>query len=216
MSRKPIQQEVEASVLVKSRRRCCICFGLNRDTALKSGQIAHLDQNSANPSEDNLAFLCFEHHNQYDSTTRQSKNLTAQEIKTFRSELHQAIEQAFGATVAFGNATASLDPVAGHYVSASAYQSSDIHVKRLSGGMFHVTGTALYGLKRELGPNMGELDFVAPLHEGLLEFKAPRHSGEPYRVAFVFGGPRLIVEEENVSGVHGIGVTFKGEYEKAT
>ena len=81
MSRKFVSHEVQASVLVKSRRRCCICFGLNRDAALKSGQIAHLDKDSSNHSEENLVFLCFHHHDEYDSTSSQRKNLTLGEVK---------------------------------------------------------------------------------------------------------------------------------------
>lgn len=63
---------------------------------LKAGQIAHLDKNSANPSEDNLAFMCFVHHDQYDSTTRQSKNLSVKEVKFYRDELYLDIEIYFG------------------------------------------------------------------------------------------------------------------------
>ena len=49
-------------MLLKSRRRCCICFGLNRDLRLKPGQIAHLNQRNDDNREDNLAYLCLEHH----------------------------------------------------------------------------------------------------------------------------------------------------------
>lgn len=87
MARKPIPQDVQANVLVAARRRCCICYGLHRDIQIKQGQIAHLDQNSANASEDNLVFLCMVHHDQYDSTTRQSKNLTEKEVRLYRNEL---------------------------------------------------------------------------------------------------------------------------------
>ncbi|TPG42461.1 hypothetical protein EAH79_00750 [Sphingomonas koreensis] len=44
MARKPLPTATETAVLVQSRRRCCICFGLDRDTRLKMGQIAHLDR----------------------------------------------------------------------------------------------------------------------------------------------------------------------------
>lgn len=63
---------------------------------IKAGQIAHLDQNSANPDISNLAFLCFDHHDQYDSTTRQSKNLTPNEVKRYRDELYRDVEIYFG------------------------------------------------------------------------------------------------------------------------
>lgn len=96
MTRKPIPQATQDAIFVKSRRRCCVCFGLHRDMTLKVGQIAHLDRDSANPAEGNLAFMCFVHHDQYDSTTRQSKNLTIREVKTYRDELYADVEIYFG------------------------------------------------------------------------------------------------------------------------
>lgn len=87
--RKKIKPSIEADILVESRRRCCICYGLNRDLSIKKGQIAHLDKNNANNNYDNLAFLCFEHHDQYDSRTSQSKNFTIEEIKRYREELRK-------------------------------------------------------------------------------------------------------------------------------
>jgi hypothetical protein len=76
-------------VLLKSKRRCCLCFGLNADHGVKKGQIAHLDHNPTNDRLDNLAFLCLEHHDQYDSTTSQSKSLQIGEVKAYREQLYQ-------------------------------------------------------------------------------------------------------------------------------
>lgn len=64
--------------------------------SLKQGQLAHLDQNSANPAEDNIAFMCFDHHDTYDSTTRQSKNLTEREVRAYRDELYRDNDVFFG------------------------------------------------------------------------------------------------------------------------
>ncbi|MGB8296576.1 MAG: hypothetical protein WCG85_14205 [Polyangia bacterium] len=89
--RKPISPADEESVLVRSRRRCCICFGLHRDVAVKKGQIAHLDQDNSNSSIENLAFLCFDHHDAYDSTTRSSKTFSLREVKRYRAELCEQI-----------------------------------------------------------------------------------------------------------------------------
>src|ERR1035437_1080022 len=85
--RKKTPPEVEVEVLKRCRRRCAICFGLARDEAIKSGQIAHLDGKPSNVDLDNLAFLCLEHHDQYDSSTSQSKSLTLREVKAYLSEL---------------------------------------------------------------------------------------------------------------------------------
>lgn len=81
----------EASVLTRSRRRCCICFGLHRDVEVKAGQIAHLNGDRSNSTIDNLAFLCLVHHDQYDSRTSQSKNLTVEEVRAYRTELYDKV-----------------------------------------------------------------------------------------------------------------------------
>jgi hypothetical protein len=86
-ARKKLPSSIEAEVLVQSRRRCCVCYGLNHDDGVKKGQIAHLDQNRDNNDIENLAFLCFEHHDEYDSSTTQSKGLTQTEIMQYREEL---------------------------------------------------------------------------------------------------------------------------------
>lgn len=79
---------IQAHVLTHSRRRCCICFGLNRDLDVKQGQIAHLDKNRDNHAVDNLAFLCLPHHDQYDSVTSQSKSFRPGEVKVYRDKLY--------------------------------------------------------------------------------------------------------------------------------
>ena len=81
----------ETNILLSSLRRCCICFGLNQDFSVKKGQIAHLDRNPANSSFDNLVFLCLDHHDEYDSTTRQSKGLRIIEVKEYRSRLYHRV-----------------------------------------------------------------------------------------------------------------------------
>jgi hypothetical protein len=91
MVRAAIKPEIETAILVKSRRRCCICFGLNHVSDIAIGQIAHLDRDSSNSSEDNLAFMCLEHHDWYDSSTSQSKGPKVAEAKVYRDELYSAM-----------------------------------------------------------------------------------------------------------------------------
>jgi hypothetical protein len=86
MARKAISDATQASVLQKSRRRCCLCFGLNSEDEVKKGQLAHLDGDNKNSAEDNLAFLCLEHHDEYDSIPRLSKGLREQEVRRWRDE----------------------------------------------------------------------------------------------------------------------------------
>lgn len=86
--RKRIPNSIQAEVLVQSRRRCCVCFGLNRDNQVKKGQIAHLDGKRDNNKIENLAFLCFDHHDEFDTSTSQSKGLNIREVLRYRDELH--------------------------------------------------------------------------------------------------------------------------------
>jgi hypothetical protein len=59
---------------------------------VKKGQIAHVDQDRSNNKEENLAFLCLEHHDEYDTKPSQSKNLTEREVKHYRDLLYRRIE----------------------------------------------------------------------------------------------------------------------------
>jgi hypothetical protein len=80
-------------VLLKSARRCPLCFHLDGDLKEKPGQVAHLDRNRANGAEDNLAFICLPHHSIFDSTTRQHKNYTIHELKVLRMRLYEAVAE---------------------------------------------------------------------------------------------------------------------------
>lgn len=214
MSREPISANSQAAVLLKSRRRCCICFGLNRDTSLKQGQIAHLDGNSGNSDEDNLAFLCFDHHDQFDSTTRQSKNFTTIEVKRFRTELHATIEMAFAAEVQFGDARGIPDNISGQYVRGGDYDSADLKVQRLANGQFHVRGIALWGTRHLKGPHLGQLDFIAEMKDGTIEYSWGPPESKKYRAVLQFSAEHLTVADANGNVVFGMNVNFSGEYTK--
>lgn len=90
--RKKIPADIETEALVKSGRRCCFCFGLNGDYTLKKGQITHLDHNSANFALENLAWMCMNHHDEYDSKTSQSKGMTLSEAKRYRELLYRRVQ----------------------------------------------------------------------------------------------------------------------------
>jgi hypothetical protein len=63
------------------------------DISEKNGQIAHLDQDPSNCVEDNLAFMCLNHHSLYDSTTSQHRNYTIAEVKIGRAKLYEVVTQ---------------------------------------------------------------------------------------------------------------------------
>src|SRR5436305_3601972 len=92
MARKPIPETTQTSILLKSRRRCCLCFWLKGEDEVKKGQLAHLDGDNENFAEDNLAFLCLEHHDEYDSIPRISKGLREQEVRRWRRAYALCVE----------------------------------------------------------------------------------------------------------------------------
>jgi hypothetical protein len=81
----------ETLVLMRSARRCALCFGFHGDLRLKKGQIAHVDRNPSNADEKNLAYLCLEHHDEYDSKTSQVKGITEAELRGYNERLLEAI-----------------------------------------------------------------------------------------------------------------------------
>jgi hypothetical protein len=89
--RRKIPKEIEEKVLIRSRRKCCLCVYLNRDKSVKPVQIAHIDHDRNNNELDNLVALCLNHHDAYDSKRSQSKNYTQSEIKHYRDKLDQLI-----------------------------------------------------------------------------------------------------------------------------
>ena len=87
VKRKHLPTEVVEELLVACRRRCCLCFFLQDDKRERKGQIAHLNQRSDDARLENLVWLCLEHHDAFDSTTRQSKGYTASEVRRYRDQL---------------------------------------------------------------------------------------------------------------------------------
>lgn len=92
IARARVPDDIQHGILDRSRRRCALCIHFDNDWKQKDGQLAHLDQNSSNFAEDNLAFLCLPHHDEYDTQRRQTKKLTITEAKTARDRLYAFIE----------------------------------------------------------------------------------------------------------------------------
>ncbi len=84
MARTKISVDIETAVLINCGRRCALCVGLNNDHDVKNGQIAHIDRDSSNNAYENLAFLCIDHHDEYDTVRRQSKSLKPQELLHYK------------------------------------------------------------------------------------------------------------------------------------
>jgi hypothetical protein len=217
MVRKAVPQATQVEVLAACRRRCAICFGLNRDTGIKPGQIAHLDRDAANPSFANLVFLCLEHHDQFDSRARQSKGLTSDEVRRFRRELATAIEHAWRQPITFGSVEVTPhDGVSGRWVHGDEFDSAEIEVERMPNNRVRVHGFALHGKTRDVGPNIGELDFEGDLIDQAVTFVDDGQQSQSYTLRLCFLGDRVIADEQGAIGYFGAGAHLGGEYHRPT
>jgi hypothetical protein len=88
--REPVPSDILNDLLFQSGRRCCICYGLDHDLNVKTyGKIVRLNRNSADNRPDNLAYLCLEHHNVYETGTP----LVMGDVKKFRASLYAEIDR---------------------------------------------------------------------------------------------------------------------------
>jgi hypothetical protein len=212
MSRPKIPLQSETIVLINCRRRCCICFGLERDNRIKQGQIAHLDKNPANNKIQNLAFLCLSHHDSFDSKTSQSKGLTSNEVSHFKNELEQYIIENWRKPI-LGNDKITIDIFTGIYYRGSEFESSELEITYLGGNLIQVKGLALWGKNKEYGPNIGQLDFVAELNLNKAIFADKLYEKE-YCLELEFLGDTLKAKETMVVGYFGMNSSFGGMYSK--
>lgn len=164
--RKKIEPQVETQVLVECRRRCCLCVFLEGNTNVKNGQIAHIDGNHANNKKQNLVWLCLEHHNQYDSRTSQTKNITAYEVKHYRDNLVGVVQKQ-DLQIAFPSTNGSSCENKVQY-NSSGY---------LVGSIFEAYDRELANLEKHNRPNgikLKNLAKIAAIEEG--DFFAARQA----------------------------------------
>ncbi len=76
---------IEDEVIHKSNLQCCVC-------KMRGDHLHHLDGDPSNTVEDNLAFLCFDHHEQAERKSSLRKGLSPGVIRKYREEHYQAIQ----------------------------------------------------------------------------------------------------------------------------
>lgn len=211
-TRPKVPEATQASVLLQCRRRCSICYGLNRDNGEKRGQIAHIDRCRTNNSLGNLVFLCLEHHDEYDSSTRLSKGLTQTELRVFRAELIEALDAALRAPISLVPTASDVPPVwDGLYRWETEYACAEIRVSAVSQNKYEVHGMAFWGTMREYGPNIGELQASAFLENGLLTIR----EGDYVLALALISGGMVGTESEGIRpGLFGHNVTFAGTFRR--
>ena len=99
MKRKPTPRTIAHAVFTKSRRRCALCYYWDGDGSWKKGHLAHIDRDPSRNAEENLAFLCLEHHDTYDSKSRQTKGILPDELQTAKKYLEDQVAKDFLALV---------------------------------------------------------------------------------------------------------------------
>lgn len=80
-----IPPNIEADVMYKSDLKCCVCQN-------KGDHIHHIDSNNKNNMTDNLALLCFDHHNQATIKGSLSRKLSPKTILKYRELHYLAVE----------------------------------------------------------------------------------------------------------------------------
>lgn len=129
--RVPVNKHVAAQVLMASRRRCCLCVYLNKRDEVRQGQIAHLNRNSGDSTFDNLVFLCFDHHDLYDSRTNQSKGFSEMEVKAWRDHLYAEYPLP-SSIVRFEDNVTELAPLSPTSQYAALIKKNDKHFRFLT------------------------------------------------------------------------------------
>ena len=92
-TRAAVPKDIEIAILSKSKRRCALCFFLELSNGVARGQIAHIDRDKTNGVERNLAYLCLEHHDAYDTTPSQSKRFQPQELSQAKDLLEEWVQK---------------------------------------------------------------------------------------------------------------------------
>lgn len=193
--RAPIPREVESRLLTESLRRCCLCVFLSGDLSQKRVQIAHISGNRSDSRYENLVVLCLDHHDQYDSSTSQSKGLTADEVRNFKARLVDLIQRWDNAPhqIAVPHAlVADLSPVGTftHFLQNPPLQSPSL---------LHQDADALTLLRALLDPSQRDqvrrllIDngFLSQEIDGIetvaIQSKLNPHVGKPYCVVSIGG-----------------------------
>lgn len=172
MTRKQIHHEVQASILFSSRRRCALCFSYNFDPSVKKGQIAHIDQDSSNNSENNLVFLCLKHHDEYDSNTSQSKGITAKEVEKCKEELALFLKNmSENVNLIFGTQESSLDKIASKINNHGDFQLVSPEVYNLRIPIYHSYRKYISNIMRDGKVNLEDyFKFISETQEVVFLF----------------------------------------------
>lgn len=187
-----------------------MCYALERDNKIKHVQIAHIDRDASNNEINNLAALCLDHHNAYDSVMRQSKNYSPAELQRYKLELEAYISVEWNKPLPL-NDKISKDIFSGFYSYSNYDREADLDIQYIGGNILKVSGLALYGTETKEAPHTGDLEFVATLN-GTKAIFQDEYDNLPCGIEITFLGDRISVVDNYPWGYFGANVSFTGIY----
>jgi hypothetical protein len=101
-----VPEEVVARVMLMTDRTCCVC-----NIPARRGQIHHIDEDPSNGAEANLAFLCFECHDQTMIKGGFGRKLNAAQVIAFRDHWYERVHQRRAKADDVGNSLAKDAPL---------------------------------------------------------------------------------------------------------
>lgn len=104
--------------------------------------------------------------------------------------------------------------VSGKYVRETDSEYADLEVTEQPTETVRVVGWAVWGTKREFGPNLGDVEFEAPMVDRTVTFVDERRTGEPYRLEIRFEASGAVAREQYAVGYFGMNVSFDGTYRR--
>jgi hypothetical protein len=162
MKRKHFSRAIETEILIKCKRRCALCFGFESDVEKKKGQLAHVDRDKANASKENAAFLCALHHDEYDTTSKQTKGITPDELKSYQKSLYSYLASSGAWTETKGTARTRRR-------ARTNGISLELYDRRVP--MYRTTIQFLRAVLKDLRPDLQEiLNFAGDADEALFLF----------------------------------------------
>ena len=87
---------------------------------------------------------------------------------------------------------------------------ASLTIKKLDNGKYKIYGMALWGINNKYGPNIGELDFIAKMHENTISYKEGK-----YILSLKFDNDMIIATEIGEANLEfGMNVFFDGKFKK--
>jgi hypothetical protein len=86
-----IPDDIEYEVVMRCKRHCCMCYGLDGLLKAADGQLAHLGRDPSKVEVDDLAYLCLECHKKYDTKNNRVLSYKPTEIRGYRTLLYKAL-----------------------------------------------------------------------------------------------------------------------------